>query len=306
MQQGPKTLTSADIEKEKDKLDLLPAVEFVHSHIAQFRAAREKLQMRQPTSYAQGWSEEIATPFSENITGPQISPQDVHRVLARMPDALMHLSQLKEVSYQYANEVPVPEFNPDGSFKGAQWVPYPEFGKGGEHPTRILAGYTTYTGNSIYPTAIPETVARDKESAEIYQMHVLMHEFFHSGEFPLRTNPEGRAKIVLETDGRRFSFQQWWEQFEELLLSGAEQPVSRYAATYEKKLNQTTRRVNPDSYLTAIEEQMCETFVAYQLNIISNDEGWTDFKQARPEAWKLMDTLCRAKLIREDGNIDAL
>ena len=144
----------------------------------------------------------------------------------------------------------------------------------------------------------------------MYQQHVLLHEFFHTVEIARRSN-EQRANILLETDGTQFTLQQWWTEFEQFVLDQrgldqGEKPVSRYAAGYEHQLNATVRDSDNAVFTHALAEQVCESFVAYQQNIIPNDEGITDFKTHWPETWRQMDKLCRAKLIREDGNIDAL
>lgn len=161
-------------------------------------------------------------------------------------------------------------------------------------------------------------MSKDKKAVYLYQIHVLLHEFFHTVDYP-RRDPEERSKILLQVDGKQFTFQDWWLAFEELILSGIEpQCVSSYANTYFEDLNQKTKKSDYNKFTHALAEQICETFVAYQLWIISNDEGWTNFKienfgnivqlekQLKDESksanlkWILMDKLCRAMVIKQE------
>lgn len=195
-------------------------------------------------------------------------------------------------------------------------VPVEEFPREQDHPSRILVGASS--GDVIYPTPIPASVSENERAVFLYQVHVFLHEFFHTIDYP-RRDPSVRGKVVLEVDGDQFTFQDWWEAFEQLLLSGAEpNPVSSYANVYSDSLNQETKSNDPRKFAQAVAEQICETFVAYQLGIISNDEGWTDFKaesfgnqkqygkqilKTAPAAnlkWVLMDKLCRARVIAQE------
>jgi hypothetical protein len=171
------------------------------------------------------------------------------------------------------------------------------------------------TGEKIYPTPIPISVSEDKRAVYLYQIHVFLHEFFHTIEL-LRRKPEEKSKILLEVDGQNFTFNDWWLAFEELILSGIEpQCVSSYANTYFDDLNQESKSADYDKFTIALAEQICETFVAYQFGIISNNEGWKNFKSesfgniqqlkkfVKKESesanlkWVLMDKLCRSNII---------
>jgi hypothetical protein len=152
-------------------------------------------------------------------------------------------------------------------------------------------------------SALPSTAYKDAEAARLYQQHVLLHEFFHTVEIPIRDR-ESRTNILLETDGTQFSFQQWWEEFELFILDRFEKPVSRYAAGYEHDLTKAIQDSDNKAFTHALAEQVCESFVAYQQNIIPNDDGLTDFKANWPRTWGLMDKLCRAKIIKKSDKID--
>ena len=316
----PTPPTPEQIRKEKDKLDLRPAVEFVESNIDLFQKGVEVIRRREPSLYAREWGHRLQFPRHEMITksepevvtGPHVDAGEVRELLMRMPEVLLALSKLEKFSYEYADEVMVPRVDEKtGALAGlvSPWPKLKYFKPGEEDKSRVAVGYTVYTAETIYTTALPETVYKDEAAARLYQTHVALHEFFHTVEFPIFRDEANKQKdVTLETDGKKFTFREWWGEFEDLMLSRGEKPVSRYAATYGRTLNRAAKRSKSKKldFLTAVEEQVAEAFVAYQLNTISNDEKWIDFKKARPEMWRLMDRLCRAKLIREDGNIDAL
>ena len=316
----PTPPTPEQIRKEKDKSDLRPAIKFIESNANLFQKGIDDILRREPSKFAQEWGHRLTFPRHEMITksepkvatGPHVGAGEVRELLMRMPETLLALSKLDKFSYEYADEVMVPRFDEKtGALAGlvSPWPKLKNFKPEEEDKTRVAVGYTVYTAETIYTTALPETVYQDEAAARLYQAHVALHEFFHTVEFPIfRDEPNKEKDVRLETDGKGFTFREWWREFEDLVLSRGEKPVSRYAATYGRTLNRAAKRSKSKKleFLTAVEEQVAEAFVAYQLNIISNDEKWTDFKEARPEMWRLMDRLCRAKLIREDGNIDSL
>lgn len=311
----PTPLTLQEIEREKNKVDLRPDVTFIKNNWNAFSNTANVLLDKEPTEFGQEWVQGIKFSGEDHIEGPQINPERARGLLERMPEALQRMSRLKEVDYQYANEVIVPVFKENGALLKSEWVPLKNFEAEHLNESRVLVGFSAATGEVIHPSAIPKSVwitdmadyrgmMKDLNAGDMEQFLVFLHEFFHTAEYPLRNPPEQREKVVLEIDGKQFTFQQWWEDFENLFLSHVEKPVSRYAAIYEKALNQTAKRTEYEEYTTAMGEQMCESFVAYQLNIISNGEGWTNFREARPQTWQLMDTLCRAKLIKKGDKIE--
>lgn len=309
------------IEKNKDKLDLKPNIDFVSQHKDTYETGLARILEREPSPEAQEWIDGIEFIGEQDIVDPQVHPEDVRKILSVMPGSLIKLSKLKTVSYHtFGNPrvIPVPGFDDDGNLdqRKITLAPVDEFPGPGEHPSRVLVGVST--GDVIYPTPIPESVSKDKAAVYLYQTHVLMHEFFHTLDYP-RRNPEARAGILLETDGGQFTFQDWWKEFEELILSGKEpKPVSNYASTYEDSLNQEFAEQDYKKFSSALAEQICESFVAYQLGIISNREGWKNFRsesfgneeqkdkfqQNKAKSanlkWELIDRLCRAKLLKTE------
>jgi hypothetical protein len=302
------------IEKNKDKLDLKPNIDFVSRHIDLYEKAVGSISKREPSPSSLDWASKIEFVGDQDIVDPQLSSEDCRQLLSRMPEPLIQLSKLQTISY--LKVIPVPGYDDQGNFddKKVKSVPAKDFPRPNDHPTRILVGISD--GKAIYPSPIPKTVSTDERATYLYQAHVLLHEFFHTIDYP-RRDPKERSKILLEMDGNCFSYQDWWNAFEKLILKGIEPVcVSSYANTYTDHLTSETKAKDFEKFTDALAEQICETFVAYQLNIISNDDEWTDFRsesfgnQKQQEAfkkgeapsanlkWVLMDKLCRAKVVQ--------
>ena len=299
----PRPPTPEEIEQEKDKMDLRPALQFIEQHLDAFESGRDQLLAKIPSNYAIDWAKNLKFVDEEKIAGPQIRPYWAREVLMRMPGSLIALSKLKEITYEYGGDVIEPIFNPDGTIKTGNTVPIGDWGKKSEHPTRILIGSTPFNGEKIYQSALPDTVYENKKAAELYQTHVLIHEFFHTVEQPLMA-PGEKSRVMLATADTQFTLQDWWNKFEEIFLQSGEGFVSRYASGRGKDLNATTKRVDPAKFDRALAEQICESFVAYQMGIISNDDNWTSFKKAMPLTWKHMDLLCNTGLLEKDDKIE--
>ena len=289
----------AAIELEKDKMDLRPGIKFIEEHFSNFAAGRDTIMSRQPSAEARAWADALTFEEVDKIKGQQVRPAEARELLARMPEAMIALSRLKTVTYHYGSDVIEPIYNEDGTMKTGNTVPIDEWGKDGEHkknPTRILIGLTIDSGEKIYQSALPPVAYKNPEAAHMYQLHVLMHEFFHTIERP-RQDSEIRKQIVLETNGQRFTFNEWWRWFEDAIDYHIDAYVSRYAEGYADRLTSATKESDYAEYTKAIAEQICESFVGHQLNIISNDHGGTNFRDTMPRAWAMIDTLCRAKVI---------
>lgn len=307
------------VEKNKSKLDLRPSINFVSGNRDIFEKGLNEILQREPTNEPVAWSKKISFHGTEDVVCPQVSPDECVEVLARMPEVLIELSKLTLIDYHpfgHVRVIPVPGFDEHGNFdsKKVQFVPVSEFPREGDHSSRILVGVST--GDKIYPTPIPKSVSEDERAVYLYQVHVLLHEFFHTIDYP-RRSPEERSEILLEVDDQQFTLQDWWLAFEELIVSGREpQCVSSYANTYFDDLDQKTREMDYSKFTRALAEQICESFVAHQLGIISNDEGWTNFKsesfgnasqlakhikgesESANFKWLLMDKLCRAGVVK--------
>lgn len=310
------TANDNDIEIKKDYLDLAPSIKFVEDNLSLFQIGFSLLNVNLPAYEDSKLAEAIEFEGLEDIVYPQLRPETIRKILKHLPESLQNLSLLKTV--RYYRVVPVPAFDQYGNFlpKEIQFVGVENFPRPTDHPTRILVG--SCSGKEINLTPIPSSVSTTESAVWFYQLHVFLHEFFHTIEY-LRRDPEIRSKIILETDGAAFTFQYWWEKFEELILSRCEpRAVSRYAATYRRQLTLSYKKKSFKQFSHALAEQICETFVAYMLNIIANDDGWTDFRKesfgnknwielfhhnlapAANEKWGLMDQLCRAEVIDKD------
>lgn len=313
-------ITPEDIERKKDNLDLVPCIKFVDRHRQLFEDGLKRIyagfQSGRPEPT---WLESIKFTCLEDMIEPQLNQTEIRTILACLPQSMIQLSMLQTITYNlpgYKRVVPVPVFDEDGNFVSAELVPIDEFPRPGDHPTRLLVGHSD--GKEIRLTPIPKCISTRENAVWYYQLHVFLHEFFHTIKY-LRRDSEKRSKIILEVDGKVFTFQEWWDNFEELILSGREPiGVSRYAATYIDQLTVSAKKDKPDGFTRDLAEQMAETFVAYILNIISNNEDWTDFRkesfgnekqaelfgrglaQAANEKWILMDQLVRATVISLD------
>jgi hypothetical protein len=273
------SLSLAEIEAKKDKFDLKPCIDFVSQHKSIYEKNILKLQQLNVSVI----SPEVDFIGEEKIIAPQLYSSECLDLLRRMPPILSTLTKLKQISYiTFGNEhvIPIPGFDKEGNFDACkvELVNYNEFPRENDHPSRVLVGVSN--GETIYPTPIPFSVSADQQAISYYQIHVFLHEFFHTIGYPARKDNE-RANIILydHYSGNAFSFQQWWEDFERLILSRREPEfISNYASNYADRLNQKVKESDPISFEIALSEQICETFVAYMLNIVPNRRGWTDFR----------------------------
>jgi len=304
------------IEAKKNTLDLRPNIQFVLDHIGIYEKGIKALLARIPSKEAIDWAEKIEICDIENMVMPQVSPKDIHDIVARMPESLRKLSTLEYVLYN--PNIPVPGFDELGNLdpKKIEVIPESDFPRPSDHPSRILVGQSN--GEGIFPSPIPASVCEDERARWIYQVHVFLHEFFHTIDYKRRG--EGvKDTVLLQTDGVEFSLGDWWKEFEDVLLLGEEpKSISMYASIYANDLTREVQGADPAKFTRAVAEQICETFVAYQLGIISNHEGWTDFQnesfgnrkqkelfetgkaKSANRKWELMDTLCRASVIQND------
>jgi hypothetical protein len=205
---------------------------------------------------------------------------------------------LTTVDYTWANKVPVPRFNSEGRMVGQDMVPATIFPRQEDHLGRILIGYST--GNSIYPSALPRSIHRSESCRWFYQLHVFLHEYWHTIEY-LRRDVDSRSKIVLETkEGKTTTFQEWWETWEYVYtFRRRTQFVTRYAATHADDLLKQVLEDDYERFTKALAEQICESFVGYILGIVPNDEDVPSFKQHSPEEWVLMDNLANSRVLHK-------
>lgn len=285
--------TEERIESKKNNLDLRPMVEFVAENTATYAQGLQNLLNGPKTEESQRFADAVKFENLEQIIEPQVSPEEIRGILSVMPPSLVRLSKLETIGY--IGMIPVPVYDKEGNFSGeAEWVNPNEFPRPGDHPSRILVGLSN--GSIIYQTPIPKSVSTNKGAVKLYQVHVFLHEFFHTIE-NLRRDSEKRKAILLEYDGEKFTFQDFWDEFEGLCLGEGYKPVSRYAATYADRLNHATKARDPDRFTKAMGEQTAEAFVGYMLGILPNDNGYVNFSKGQHEAYKLMNKLRNAEVL---------
>ena len=289
------------VERRKDNFDLRPALEFVSRHIGQYQASLLNLTSGQPSVPPNFSKIECADPAmclncDRLDSQPQITPTDIRKILPHIPVIFHTLSQLEKIDYVDNRIVPVPVFDTDGSWRDVEFVSVDSFPRPSDHPSRILIGRSD--GHIIYPSALPMIVWGDNQCRWFYQLHVFLHEFFHTIEY-LRRSKKLREKIVLESEqGKRFTFQAWWSQWEDEFCPTTKPPfATRYAATYANSLNWDAFEKQPDVFTRALAEQICESFASYILGIAPNDQDNPDFKSHSPAAWRLMHELAQARVL---------
>lgn len=319
------------IESNKSKLDMQRAIWFVDVNVWLYRTEIESLLQSEPSSEQQSFADTVKVEwFSDAVdVNLQLSPDECRAILARMPRILQNLSQIESVNYDYNGagyRIHVPLFRPDGTFSRlAQAVRVEDFPRlrdatypvfwfvykedswhYEEQPiTQVLPDHLTQllvwisNGKTIFPSALPSTLW-SSEAIKAYQTWVFLHEFFHTIDYPNR-DPEKRKSIYLkDSEGKEFTFQDWWEEWEKLLLQSSNiKPVSFYASTYQHILNEEQKKNDSPNFTSAVAEQIAESFSGYFLGIQANSHGLSDFKSGYPIQWWMIDRLCSAQLAKD-------
>jgi hypothetical protein len=287
------------VEIKKDTLDLRPAIKFVSRHAVKYGYGLSELTKGDPQTTAFAFASGVSLINDETVldNGPQILPSIATLIISKLPPTIIELSMLKTVDYGQSGIVPVPLFDKEGNVTGVDLVKFTDFPRNGDHPSRIYIGRCT--GDTIFPTALPSSVFEGKSARLFYQLHVLLHEFFHTVEL-LRRDPEKRQAILLEVAESSFTLQDWWESWEGIYLS-ADRPKlpTRYAETYADALTWETKKQDPGECTKALAEVMCESFVGYILGIAPNDADQPIFRQHSPVAWWLINKLATAKILKK-------
>ena len=243
------------------------------------------------------------TTLEEHLVGDSVhlTGTETFEILSRLPEAFQELSMLVNINYHFARIVPVPLFEEDGEWKGAvNMVDEEKFPRpcSGDHSHRILIGRSD--GTMIFPSALPVSIHESVRVRWIYQLHVMLHEFFHTIEL-LRRDPEIARKVMLQTGANIYTFCDWWQKWEELFASPM-RPLSptRYAQSYVDSLTIGTFKDHRDDFTRALAEQVAESFVGYIMGVVPNDQDDPSFKHHSPQAWGLMHELATARVIEVD------
>lgn len=272
-------LSPEEIERNKDLMDLKPDLDYVIQHAHLYRAAISDLLARPIDEGAHERIGAIAVTHVTRDATLQLAPERALEVLAHLPGGLLQISGLTELDYCYQGFVPIPKFNERGFFDGCEGLvladTFPDTIEDGTHkayhPTRILIGNTDR--GVIRPSFLPRTVCDNREAVEIYQIHVLLHEFFHTIEGRFRSPEMARTLRMRFENGSEMNFEEWRRAFIQSMLETEPLYTSRYAQTYADKI---TPGESLASY--AVAEQLCETFVAYVLGRAPSESGYEDFR----------------------------
>ncbi len=280
-------------EERMDTLNLSPALQFIQRHLPAYKRGFARF-MSKPAVKIDATSRVTCSSHKGiEACGPHVLSHAIPEILERMPETIQRLSMLKTVDYRYAGLIPVPQFEPDGSWKSStvKMVSINEFPRKDDHPSRILIGCSD--GNTIMPSALPECVHPDPIIRWYYQFHVFLHEYFHTVEF-LRRSVEKRSEVILTSNSGTFTLSDWWEKWVKLYRDNPNPRFpSRYAETYGNDLVSGTEA---GRFTTAIAEQICETFAGHQLDIAPNDEDEPDFRRHFLEGCHLIDELITARI----------
>ena len=137
----------------------------------------------------------------------------------------------------------------------------------------------------ILPSAIPESVSKNPENSRQYQIHVFLHELFHSIENAMKDDNEAKAWIINAVTGRAFF--DWREDY--ISTCAEEQtPPSIYASAYVDDLFPAFDRTNP-KFMVAICEWMAEDWVGAHIGILPNAEEITTISKGKRQ--KLFEEL---------------
>lgn len=290
-----------EAERKKDTLNLRPALEFVFRNLDKYAA--NYLELISKKQFISNNLLEIVNlnpakylNIEQLNDQPQVSQSDIQKIIPYIPETFQKLSLLEIIDYRYNLTVPLPLFEIDGSWHTVEYVQARDFPRGIDHPSRILIGCSN--GSVIYPSALPKCIHEDDRARWFYQLHVFIHEFFHTIEY-LRRSQDLREKVILEDRyGKEFTLQTWWEGWEKEFLENKRTPfVTRYASTYADDLNQDAFIKRHNKFVTAIAEQICESFVGYILGIVPNDEDNPVFANHSPWAWERMNYLATARIL---------
>lgn len=287
--------TSTDTAVQKmDRLNLRPALDFIATHGDIYEGFVHDL-MTLP-SVAINAVDEFTT-LDEHLVGDSVhvTGDEALEIFSRLPASFQKLSMLQNINYHFARMIPVPIFEEGGEWKEAvEIVEESKFPReaANDHPHRILIGRCD--GTMIYPSALPVCVHDSVRVRWMYQLHVMLHEFFHTIEF-LRRDSAIAQKIILRSGANLYTFHDWWHKWEDLFRTPL-RPLcpTRYAQTYVDALTAETPQ---GEFTRALAEQVCESFVGYVMGIVPNDEDDTSFKHHSPEAWELMNELATSEVI---------
>lgn len=268
------------IERKKEKCNMRPELAFVERHLTQYLSNVQR--------FLEGEKGDLSYALAEGITfvnvpqgDLQITPQDVQALISRLSPDLTQLSHLKTVDYAHQGKVAIPNFDEKGNLDKEKpcsgVIPIDEY-ESGDFKQRMLIGSTSTDGERITMTAIPPSVSDNLLAKRLYQLHVFLHEYFHTIELPLRSEELSRKVRLLTEPGRTLA--DWAGEYWRT-LAVEKQLTSMYAEVYRDEIYTPDGYVNAKTtspYHFAVREDMAEAFVASHFDIISNPYGYTSFQ----------------------------
>ncbi len=293
------TIPTPTAVEKMDHLNLRPALEFVarygdiYERFVRYLIHKPSAPVGAIVSLTTLEEDLIAD--SVHITGIETL-----EILSRLPPAFQELSMLDNINYHFAGIVYVPIFEESGEWKGAvDMVDEAKFPRlcSGDHPHRILIGRSD--GVVIFPSALPVSIHESIRTRWLYQLHVMLHEFFHTIEFMRRDHVVAEKVILCDQKDNTYTFRDWWKKWEDLFTSTT-RPLcpTRYAQTYADFLTLEVCTKDPGAFVVALAEQVAESFVGYIIGIVPNDQGYSSFKNHSPEAWALIHELATSRVLK--------
>ncbi len=286
--QAERTAAREALEEKKDRTNLKRELDFVGNHREAYRAHAEKFFEKPEYPESRAFCEGLTFP-NYDAEKAQISPDEIKSIIARIPPHIVARSSLKEIDYSWQDSLPVPAFDAEGNldFSKIEILTKEEFAASKHHKERALIGYTSSSTDTneagkteystlIRPTHIPEGVSNDPELVQYYQMHVMMHEFFHTVEMPLRSQEAAKEWVINKMTGRTFAD---WVQDYTKAVADEKIPSSHYASVYADDIFQGGKEPVPYSY--PVVEWMCEDWVGTVFGVVPNSAGDTDFAARR-------------------------
>ncbi len=276
------SLTPREIEPNKDRMDLKPNLQYVERNLPKYEEALRRFLSKPfpPENYV--WISGIDVRNVVDDFTLQLPPNTALDILSHLPTEMLRISSLRALDYQYQRFIPIPNFNEEGFLDAkcpcrrvvsADIFPHDEEEDGTHiehHPTRILIG-NTHQG-VIFPSFLPKTVSENRRAVEFYQIHVLLHEFFHTIVAPFRSEESAKRLVLHFQDGKSMTYADWRKAFIDSMLHREPVFPSNYASTYADQIHPEADRSS-----IAVEEQLCETFAAYILGRAPGNVEYDDF-----------------------------
>lgn len=265
-------------ENNKNKTDLRRALTFVETHLDQYQANVDRFLIGEGYSESKAWADGVEIVNVTEDDTLQITPEETRRLFAHISPNLIRLSKLKAVDFTFQDRVIIPGFDEEGNLDKTKitLAIAKDFPQADQHPSRLLIGHTENDGSKIRPFAIPKSVSSDSRAVKLYQLHVMLHEFFHTIELP-RRGDEKSSKVILNVSTGR-TFADWSRDY--LSSLGEEKFLtSEYSEVYRDELFDNQGRIlkGMTPYDDPVREDMAEAWVASHFDIISNPRGYTSF-----------------------------